>query len=107
MDFSKVGQRIREQRQKNNITIESLAEQTNLSILHIGHIERGHRKPSLDTIIKIAQILNVSLDYLLYGDIEKKGLERQELEGLLSKCSKNDIQFLVGVTRLILKKSGE
>lgn len=38
---------------------------------YIGHIERGTRKLSLDTLFCIAMMLNVSLDYLLIDSADK------------------------------------
>ncbi len=87
------------------MTIEALAEITNLSNQHIGHIERGHRKPSLDTITKVSEILNVSLDYLMFGDIENRGIEKYELESLISRCTKKQIDFTIEFIRLMLKQS--
>ena len=35
-----------------------------------GHLERGTRSPSLETLVKISQILRVSLDDLVFGKTE-------------------------------------
>ncbi|MBE6572829.1 MAG: helix-turn-helix transcriptional regulator [Ruminococcaceae bacterium] len=65
IDYKALGARIREARKKNNITQEKLGEICSLSTAHIGHIERGTRIPSLETIVKISSELGVSTDYLL------------------------------------------
>lgn len=41
------GQRLREQRQNQGLTMEQLAEKANLSTNFIGAIERGLKEPSL------------------------------------------------------------
>ena len=41
-----------------------------LSTGYIGHLERGTRSPSLETLVKISQILRVSLDDLVFGKTE-------------------------------------
>ena len=46
-------------------TQEKLAEICDISTGFLGHIERGTRKLSLDTLFCIATVLNVSIDYLL------------------------------------------
>ena len=56
------GQRLREQRLKQNLTLEQLAEKANLSPNYVGMVERGLKEPGLATIVKL---LNVSADTLL------------------------------------------
>lgn len=64
-----LGQRIREERQKLNLTQEKLSETINVTTTYIGQIERGERRPTLDTLIKISNALGVSIDYLLQESI--------------------------------------
>lgn len=64
-DYSALGERIRKARKKKNLTQEQLAEACDLSTAHIGHIERGTRALSIESLITISEVLNVSTDYLL------------------------------------------
>ena len=65
LNYKAIGQRIRQVRQEKHITQEKLGELCALSTAHIGHIERGTRIPSLQTVFHIASALGVSIDYLL------------------------------------------
>lgn len=65
MNQSIIGFNIRKFRQNAGITIEQLAERTNLSDNFIGNIERGSDTPSLKSMIKIANALAASVDALL------------------------------------------
>ena len=65
IDYTALGKRIRTSRKAKKISQEQLAEICALSAAHIGHIERGTRIPSLDTIFRISQALDVSLDYVM------------------------------------------
>jgi len=65
-----IGNRIRERRLKLNLTLENLAEKTDLTQNFIGNIERGNDNPSLETLIKIANALAVNADYLCQDCIE-------------------------------------
>ena len=58
------GQRLREQRLKQNLTLEQLAEKANLSPNYVGMVERGLKEPGLATIVKLLNGLNVSADTL-------------------------------------------
>jgi len=68
--YKALGKRIREQRKKARMTQEELAEQAEISNSFMGHIERGTRKASLDTVVKICNALKVSPDYLLQDSLD-------------------------------------
>lgn len=65
LDYISLGTRIKQVRQERNITQAELAEACSLSTSYIGHIERGSRTLSVETLFKIATVLNVSLDFLV------------------------------------------
>lgn len=70
MDYTDLGQRIRKQRTLQGWTQEALAERIGVSTSFVGHIERGSRKASLETLVSVANALNVSLDYLLASSLK-------------------------------------
>ena len=59
------GQRLREQRIQHGLTLEQLAEKSELSSNYIGMVERGLKEPGLATIVKLLNALNISADTLL------------------------------------------
>lgn len=65
LDYYELGRKIREKRIEFGYTQEKLAELCDISTGFLGHIEKGTRKLSLDTLFCIANTLHVSLDYLL------------------------------------------
>ena len=69
MNYKDLGKRIKEERHKLNLTQEQLAEYANISTSYMGQIERGERNVTLDTLIRITNRLNVSIDYLLKESI--------------------------------------
>lgn len=70
VDYYALGERIRTARIKKHLTQEKLGELCDLSTAHIGHIERGTRILSVDTLFRIASALDVSTDYLLFDSFE-------------------------------------
>ena len=89
MDYIDLGRRIRKQRSQLGWTQEALAERVGVSTSFIGHVERGTRKASLETLVSIANAVNVSLDYLLSGSLNNsvigpmpKGLSTQQRAAL-------------------------
>jgi len=51
--------KLKEVREKYNISIRDLARITGISKSHLNYIEKGEREPSLSTIIRIAVALNI------------------------------------------------
>lgn len=58
-------------RNEFNISQEELAQKLNLSKGIISLYENGERKPSLDVLIKLSEIFDCSIDYLL-GKSDKR-----------------------------------
>jgi len=58
----RIGARIREERRRMGYTQEQLAERADLSANFIAHLERGSRKPSLDTLVVLSGLLEVPVD---------------------------------------------
>ncbi len=52
-------------RQEKNLNQTELAQKTSLQPSAISHFEAGSRKPSFDNLIKLADALEVTTDYLL------------------------------------------
>lgn len=72
MNYELLGRKIRKQRKEKNYTLEQLAEKLDVSTTFIGQIERAKGIPSLETLVKIANVLEVSTDSLLFGDLNSK-----------------------------------
>ena len=74
-----IGQVCQQYRIKNNLTQNQVAELTGLEPRHISQIERGLSKGSIDTLIKLCNIYNITPNDLLseyiYFDIEKSNIE--------------------------------
>ena len=60
-----VGRRIRQIRLSRAISQEELAFRANLNPAYFGQVERGEKCPTIDTLFKIANALNIPLPELL------------------------------------------
>ena len=65
------GKRLREARLKEHMTQPALAEAIDVAVRTYQSYEQDERLPTINTLINLADILNVSTDYLL-GRTEKK-----------------------------------
>lgn len=60
-----IGQNIRARRRSLGMSQQVLAEMANISLSFLGHIERGTRKLSVETLCSIIRVLECSADSLL------------------------------------------
>lgn len=79
MDLKAMGSRIKAERKKLGLTQEGLAELINVSSHYIYEIERGMKSMSLETLMLIAEKMELSTDYILSGN------QRQNLGSLYRK----------------------
>ena len=68
LDFSLIGQRIREVRCDKHLTQEYLANATGVNVSHISNIETNKVKVSLTLLVQICNALDVTIDYLLENE---------------------------------------
>ena len=66
-----LGERLRNRRTALDLTQEAVANQVDISLRFYQMIERGERKVSLDTLIGLSKTLNISIDFLLFGDVAR------------------------------------
>ena len=64
MDYKTLGQNIRRLRVTQGFRQEDLAEKCECSASHIGQIENGRVKPSLEMTVRIANALSATTDQL-------------------------------------------
>lgn len=72
LDFKAIGQKIKERRKSIGITQEAIANQLDVNGSHISNIECGRANPSLTALIKIANLLQCSVDYFISGEYTYK-----------------------------------
>ena len=65
IDYTQMGKRIKTRRKELHLTQEALAKQAGISPAFYGHIERGSRIASLDTLLAICIVLDVSTDFII------------------------------------------
>ncbi|MFC1652829.1 helix-turn-helix domain-containing protein, partial [Planctomycetota bacterium] len=84
-----------------------LAKRTGLKPAAISHLETGQQKPSFDTLVKLADALGVSMDYLFGREASNANTSTASSKLLkdferLSPHDQDVVQELVGV---ILRKN--
>jgi len=65
MDYTAIGQRVRNLRRTEGLTQSELADRVGISASFLGHIERGTRVLSLETLMALCAALSVTPNDLL------------------------------------------
>ena len=101
MDYTRLGKRIRDERLLLRLTIEQLAEKVDKSLNFIGQIERGEGKPSLETLVDIANALGTTTDSLLKENLQANTMDgvTREINSLLHDMDAPGKAFLLDVVK--------
>lgn len=70
------GERLRDLRKKRRLTQVELGKEVNVTSTAISYYEKGEKKPAYETLVKLADFFDVSLDYLLGRVDSEKGEEK-------------------------------
>lgn len=103
MDIRQLGKEIRSARVRKGITQEALAELLDITPIHLKNIEGSRRKPSVPLLFQIMEILDLSVDALVFQTpqsavIHTDGLTDAEIEA---------VSRLVDVMRLQRQSGGQ
>lgn len=98
-----IGKRIREERQRLHLTQERLAEDVDLTTAYIGQVERGERNLTIENLIKVANRLGVTVDYLLSDTLTNQtDTTLLQLSQLLSQRSPAEKILVLNVVNSLL-----
>ena len=96
MEFSEL---LKDLRREAGLTQVEVAEKLGISQQAYASWERGVKKPTQENLVKIAHVLNVSVDYLV-GNSEEKSDELDNIELLFRMNSKR----LTDEERVVFRK---
>lgn len=99
LDLQLFGRRVRDYRKMQGLTQEKLAEVAELSVPYISRIEKGAKRASVGTLIKLAVALDVTVDDLL--GIHPKSDSTADVQQLFFDCSPCEHQTLLEITTAV------
>ena len=103
-NLERIGENIRATRKSKNLTIEALSELIDISPSFLGALERGDSSPSIDTLMRICKVLDVSADSILFNEDITDPLavadEKEILQILLKNATSEELSFLIDYVRL-------
>lgn len=94
--------RLRELRKTNNVSQQKLSKYLNFGYTAIANYESGRNQPSLDTVKKIAQYFDVTVDYLIgasdYPRRENDITDKEsELLGIFRRINEEEKEALLKI----------
>lgn len=98
LDYSRIGQRIRQVRKAKGWSQGTLAEKCGISMSFMGHIERGTRIMSMDTFAGICEALGAGADELLWGVPEPTEVS---LAGMWGQAKPRDMDSYAVYTKIM------
>ncbi len=107
MDTITLGRHIKDARNRRDMTAEQLAEAADISPKSLWQIESGRRSPSLNLLIRLCRILNVSSDSLLekelQGDLEQMDSSYVAYMNVVMSLSPEEFDALKDITQALIR----
>jgi transcriptional regulator with XRE-family HTH domain len=109
MNAAAIGSRIRIMRRDRGITQDELADQVGVSRSAVAQWETGRAGQVTGNLSRIAEILGVSVEYLLYGDDKRAPMNVQQgdelaLLRLYRECDPEDRQTVLRLCRRLARR---
>ena len=87
LNYLRIGKNIRVYRKSTRMTQDKKKKKAGISLSFYGHIERGTRKASIQTLVQIAESLNVSVDELLADAVSQVSMPHRMLSDPIARLN--------------------
>ena len=102
LDFARIGNRIREIRMEKHLTQEFVADRTGVNATHISNVELNKSKVSLTLLVRICDVLGVTLDYMLQNEYHAPAsMIEQEIVNTLKNLSDEKKETLLRIAKVL------
>lgn len=100
INYILLGQRVKAMRQKKGMSQLLLSEKINRSAPYVSYIENGVKSMSLETLVLIANALNVSADDLLVDNLENTiKVTNHGFADIISDCNEYEMRVLLDIAK--------
>ena len=102
LDYASIGLRIKNARNKANMTQDSLAEALHISRRHLSLLENGDRGISLELLVDTANALNVPITELLADSLSAADkIEDSDLRYILLDCNDQEEKIITKTAKAL------
>ncbi len=99
-----IGVRIKDIRNKKGFTQEELAEKIDINPKYLSSIERGKENPTLNTLIKLSESLDVNLNDIFHQiEIEDLAKRKALLISLLDEANDDQLKLAYRILLTIIR----
>jgi len=97
-----LGDAVREERLRRNLSQNSLAEQAKVSLRTVSDIETYNGNPRLDTLYALANYLHISIDAIFSDKKSNMDSTMQQIIAELNSCPEEQKQLALSTLRGLL-----
>lgn len=106
VDYKRLGERIAQTRKSQKLSQEKLAELADITATNLSHIERGKIKTSIETLVAIANALNVTSNDLLCDSLNHSTQElKNQIAACLDGCTMQELHLIADVAAAVKKEN--
>ena len=99
-----LGARIKELRKRAGLSQDQLAEQVGIESKYLSRLEVGKRNPSLDTLERIADALEIEMKTLFdFAHHDAEATTPRGIEAVLAGASREDLKLIYKLVDAVLK----
>lgn len=102
LDYSIIGERLKEARIKKGYTQEQLSEKIDVSVAFLSRVERGDTKINLTRLNELCELLGVSQGYILDGSSSTStNYLNNDFHNLLKNCPPEKTKLIYDISKII------
>ena len=106
IDFTVIGERLKDARLRKKLTQEKLAEKMNMSVAYLSRIERGSICVNLKRLSELCSLLDVTEGEILNGTSKSsESYLEKDFAKLLKSCPPEKISLIYSVARIIAESN--
>lgn len=98
-----IGKAIKVSRIEHRYTQDELAEKVNITIQHLQKIENGSRKPSVELLYNLTQILNFSVDDIFFPQAIPDDQLNKKINRRISQCNEYELRLALSIIESMLE----
>ncbi len=106
LDKETIGKKIRQIRKEKGFSQEELSEKIDISPRHMCTIENGNSFPSIETFIKIAEILDININNFFNLNVESNDNLRAEIYSLIQTSTVQELKLIQNIITAIHNNRG-
>lgn len=100
----RLGDAVKENRIRRNLSQNTLAEKAHVSLRTISDIENYKANPRFDSLCSLASYLNLSLDTVINGQMNHTGsTTMQQILAELDTCSEEELEIVLHTLQGLLQ----